>query len=165
VKQRSAAFRKACRVLDVDPATPLEEVSRRYHALAQDLHPDKRGNDPMAAARMVEVNGAWARIKYEARKRHTRMTLAERAHERPAARCTWPHPVTTQSPAFDGYELRPTERARSYRVMKGGVLWLTLHRHPDDERLLFARNDRGRVVRLTGIGLWSDADGEVRPVG
>lgn len=165
MKRRSASFLKACRVLAVDPATPLEEIARRYHALAQELHPEKRRDDPVAAARMVEVNGAWSRIKYEARKRRLRLAIAERAHERSAARCTWPHPLTTPSCAFDGCELRPTERAQCYRVVKDGVQVLTLHRHPDDERLLFARNERGRVVRVNGVAWWTDTEGEVRPVG
>ena len=77
----------------------------------------------MAAVRLVEVNGAWGRIKYEARKRRMRLASSEREHEQPAARCTWPHPPTAQSRAFDGYELRPTERALYYRVMKGGVFY------------------------------------------
>jgi len=49
--------------------------------------------------------------------------------------------------------------------LKDGRLLLILDRHPDDERLLFARNERGRIVRVNGVAWWTDVDGEVRPVG
>lgn len=162
MKQRSGTFLKACRVLGVDPTTPLEDMARRYHALARELQSDKRGDDPVA--RMVELNGAWSRIKYEARKRRARLARTPIEPQKAFTVCTWPHPPTLWSRAFEGYELRPTEHARSYRVLKNGVQLLTLHRHPDDERLLFARNERGRVIRVNGIAWWTDEEGELRPV-
>lgn len=164
MKQRSTAYAKACRVLGVNAAMPVEEIARCYHALTKELHPDKHPDDPAAAARMVEVNGAWARIKYETRKRRTRLAPTPIEPQKTFTVCTWPHPPTLSSRAFEGYELRPTEHARSYRVLKNGVQLLTLHRHPNDERLLFARNERGRVVRVNGIAWWTDEEGELRPV-
>jgi len=161
----SSAFIKACCVLGVDPSTPLEDMARRYRELATALHLDKHAADPAATARMVAVNGAWGRIKYEARKRRTRLTRARIEPQATVTPCTWPHPATVRSRAFEGYELRPTEQARCYRVVQNGVQVLTLHRHPDDLRLLFARDERGRVVRVNGVVWWTDADGEVRPVG
>lgn len=165
MKQRSAAFLKACRVLGVNTAMPVEEIAHCYRALAKELHPDAHPDDPAATARMVEVNGAWARIKYETRKRRTRLAPMPIEPEQSVTACTWPHPPTMRSRAFDGCELRPTEQARCYRVLKDGVQLLVLHRHPDDERLLFARNAHGRVVRVNGVAWWTDVEGEVRPVG
>jgi hypothetical protein len=165
MRQRSSAYIKACRVLGVNPTSQFEEIARCYNALAKELHPDKHPDDPAAAARMVEVNGAWGRIKYEAGKRRTRLANMPIEPQETFTVCTWPHPVTVRSHAFDGYDLRPTEEARCYRVVKDGVQLVTLYRHPDDERLLFARNKRGRVVRVNGVAWWTDAEGEVRPVG
>lgn len=164
MNRRSAAFRKACRVLGVDPTMTFEEIACRYHALAKELHHDKYAADSAAAARMVDVNAAWARIKYEAQKRRTRLARMPTEPERTLAACMWPHPPTTRSAAFAGCELRPTENARCYRVLKDGRLLLILDRHPDDERLLFARNEQGRVVRVNNIELWTDVGGDLRPV-
>lgn len=165
MKQRSDAFLKACRVLGVNAAMPVEEIAHCYRALAKELQPDKHPGDPAAAARMVEVNGAWARIKYEAGKRRTRLVSTPLEPEQTLTVCAWPHPPTTRSAAFAGCELRPTENARCYRVLKDGRLLLILDRHPDDERLLFARNERGRIVRVNGVAWWTEVEGEVRPVG
>jgi hypothetical protein len=165
MKQRSAAFFKACRVLGVDATDPFEEIARCYRTLANELHPAKHPDDPAAAARMVEVNGAWARIKYETRKRRRRLVSTPLEPEQMPTVCAWPHPPTTRSAAFAGCELRPTENARCYRVFKDGRLLLILDRHPDDERLLYARNERGRIVAVNGVSWWADAGGEVRPVG
>lgn len=164
MKRRSSAYGKACRVLGLEPSTPFEEIARCYRTLAKELHPDKHSNDPAAAARMVEVNGAWAPIKYEAGKRRTRFVGTPLEPEPTLTVCVWPHPPTTRSAAFAGCELRPTENARCYRVLKDGRLLLILDRHPDDERLLFARNERGRIVAVNGVSWWTDAGGEVRPV-
>lgn len=161
--RRSGAFLKACRVLGVDPATAFEDIARRYHAVAQTLRADAGSNDETATAKLVAANGAWGRIKYEAMKRRARLTREAPENYQPFARCTWPQPPTMQSRAFAGYELRPTEHARCYRVIKNGVQLLTLHRHPDDPRLLYARNERGHVVRVTGVTWWTDAEGELRP--
>lgn len=164
MRQRSSAFIRACRVLGVDPTTPLEDIARRYRELATALHPVKNPDDPAVTARMAEVNGAWGRIKYEARKRRTRLTNAPIEPQPTATPCTWPHPATVRSTAFEGCDLRPTDGARCYVVMRAGVRLLTLCRHPDDGRLLFARNERGRLVQVNGIEWWTDTEGEVRPV-
>jgi hypothetical protein len=165
MKRRSSTYAKACGVLGLEPSTPFEEIARCYRTLAEELHPNKHPDDPAAAARMVEVNGAWARIKYEAGKRRTRLVSTPLEPEQTLTVCAWPHPPTTRSAAFAGCELRPTENARCYRVLKDGRLLLILDRHPDDERLLFARNERGRIVAVNGVSWWTDAGGEVRPVG
>ena len=48
-------------VLGLTPATPPDEVRRRWLALAKALHPD-RGGDPLAAARLAEVNAAYTTV-------------------------------------------------------------------------------------------------------
>lgn len=149
-------------MLGLEPSTPFEEIARRYHALAAEQRSDEHPDDS-SAARMVAITGAWNRIKHEVRKRRRR--FASMSFEPEALTvCTWPHPASVRSRAFDGCELRPTEDARCYRVLRNGKLLLTLHRHPDDARLLFARNDDGRVVQVNGVAWWTDVDGEVGAV-
>jgi hypothetical protein len=164
MRRRSSTYAKACRVLGVSASVPVEDIARRYRALAMQVHPDTRPDDPEAAARMVELNGAWSRIKFETRKRRTRFAGMSIAPEPTFVACAWPHPPSVRSRAFEGCELRPTEGARCYRVMRSGQLLLTLHRHPDDASLLFARNNDGRIVRVNHISWWTDREGEILPL-
>jgi hypothetical protein len=152
-------------VLGVDATTPFEEIARRHHELATKLHPDTHPDDPAAAAWLATINGAWARIKYEVRRRRHRLAAADHATAGGLTPCVWPRPPAVRSAAFEGCELRPTDTARCFRVMRRGIHLCTLYRHPDDARVLFARNDQGRVVRVNGAQLWVvDADGEIRPM-
>ena len=162
--RRSATYVRACRTLGVAATTPVEEIARVYRALVKDLHPDTHPDDPAAAARIAEVNAAWTRIKHDVQRRQTRFAERRRDPEPTLRRCTWPHPTIVPSRAFAGCELRPTEHARCYRVMRAGVQLLVLHRHPDDPRLLFARNEEGRVVRVNGVAWWTDIAGQIEPL-
>lgn len=49
--------------LGVAPDASLEDVARAYRDLAKQLHPDRRPGDDGAAARMAEVNAAYAAIQ------------------------------------------------------------------------------------------------------
>jgi|GEM_PF-3678670 len=162
MRRRSSTYIKACRVLGVEPSTPFEDVASRYHSQMADLRGGGSLDDPTVAARIAAVTRAWGRIKYEACKRRTRVAHAE--SERVVVPTAQRQPPPMRNSAFDGCELRPTEQARCYRVIKNGVQLFTLHRHPDDKRLLFARNERGRVVRVNGVEWWTDEDGNVRPI-
>lgn len=163
MRQRSSTHRKACRVLGVEPSTPFESIARRYHVLVAEQRAAASGNDPTVAARIAALTRAWGRIKYEACKRRKRVARAESEHV--AMPPDGERQPAIGSCAFDGCELRPTEQARCYRVIKNGVQLLTLHRHPDDARLLYARNERGQLVRVNDVAWWTDSDGQVRPVG
>ena len=49
--------------LGVEPGASPEDVARAYRDLAKRLHPDRRPGDEAAAARMAEVNAAYAEIQ------------------------------------------------------------------------------------------------------
>ena len=49
--------------LGVEPGASAEDVARAYRDLAKRLHPDRRPGDERAAARMAEVNAAYAAIQ------------------------------------------------------------------------------------------------------
>ena len=49
--------------LGVEPGASPEDVARAYRDLAKRLHPDRRPGDEGAAARMAEVNAAYAAIQ------------------------------------------------------------------------------------------------------
>lgn len=49
--------------LGVEPDASPEDVARAYRDLAKRLHPDRRPGDERAAARMAEVNAAYAAIQ------------------------------------------------------------------------------------------------------
>lgn len=49
--------------LGVGPDASPEDVARAYRELAKRLHPDRRPGDERAAARMAEVNAAYAAIQ------------------------------------------------------------------------------------------------------
>ncbi len=49
--------------LGVEPGASPEDVARAYRDLAKQLHPDRRPGDDSAAARMAEVNAAYALIQ------------------------------------------------------------------------------------------------------
>ena len=46
--------------LGVDEKASVHEIRKAYVRLAREFHPDLRGSDPAAAARMREINDAWA---------------------------------------------------------------------------------------------------------
>ncbi|HKS21825.1 MAG TPA: DnaJ domain-containing protein [Thermoanaerobaculia bacterium] len=162
--RRSVTYIRACRTLGVAATTPVEEIARVYRALVKELHPDTHPDDPAAAARIAEVNAAWARIKYDVQRRQARFALWRRDREPTLTACAWPHPTIVPSCTFAGCELRPTEGGRCYRVMRAGVQLLVLHRHPHDPRLLFARDARGRVVHVNGVAWWTDVGGTIQPL-
>ena len=49
--------------LGIQPGASPEDVARAYRDLAKRLHPDRRPGDEGAAARMAEVNAAYAEIQ------------------------------------------------------------------------------------------------------
>ena len=49
--------------LGVGPDASPEDIARAYRELAKRLHPDRRPGDESAAARMAEVNAAYAEIQ------------------------------------------------------------------------------------------------------
>lgn len=86
--------------LRVAPAAAPEAVRRAYRRQAQQWHPDRTGGDPAAAARMAEINEAYAvlshpglRASYDQwlRARQSRVAAERAVHESRTSRlAAWP---------------------------------------------------------------------------
>ncbi len=76
-------------VLGVAPTAEPEEVGRAYRELAKRFHPDRRPDDGAAAARMADINAAYAMLRGQDEAFARRAADGERAAGRqrvPAAR-------------------------------------------------------------------------------
>lgn len=54
-------------VLGVPPGSDAVTIRHAYRQRARDLHPDRAGNDPRAAARMAELNAAYESLRRQPR--------------------------------------------------------------------------------------------------
>jgi len=55
-------------ILELSPSASLDEIKKAYRRLALIHHPDKKGNDPYAAAQFSEIKEAYETLTHPAKK-------------------------------------------------------------------------------------------------
>ena len=55
-------------ILQLPPSASLDEIKKAYRRLAHIYHPDKKGNDPYAAAQFTEIKEAYETLTHPAKK-------------------------------------------------------------------------------------------------
>jgi DnaJ-domain-containing protein 1 len=55
-------------ILELPPSAGVDEIKKAYRRLAQIYHPDKKGNDPYAAARFTEIKEAYETLTHPLKK-------------------------------------------------------------------------------------------------
>jgi DnaJ-class molecular chaperone len=58
------------RILEIEPSAGLPEIKKGYRKLAQQFHPDKKQNDPYAAAKFAEIKEAYEVLTNPAKKEY-----------------------------------------------------------------------------------------------
>jgi len=140
--------------LELEPSATLSEIKKAYRRLALQLHPDKKGNDPYAAARFAEVKEAYEVLSDPGKKEYY---LQQRWYEQSTGKRKKQAIITPVSVLHQTIELeRYVARLDMFRLDKNGLQQYILELFPDSTiNQLHTFNEPGTIREITGLALRS----------
>lgn len=119
-------------ILELEASAPVTEIKKAYRRLALQLHPDKTGNDPYAAARFAEIKEAYEVLTDPAKKEYY---LQQRWYNQTAGIRRTEQLVTPVTMIQQSLELeRYVAKLDEFRMDREGLLVFMLDLY-SDERL------------------------------
>src|SRR5215212_3888898 len=127
-------------VLGLAPDAGEEDVARAYRELAKLFHPDRRPGDAAAAARMADINAAYALLRDSAADMRERRSAAPRPNARRAPGSWLPPQVRRALGAELCQVLEPGEEVL---IVTDAATWDSprVRLAVSDRRLLWLRDD------------------------
>lgn len=106
-------------ILELPASATTDEIKKAYRRLAHQYHPDKRGNDPYAAAQFAAVKEAYETLTSPAKKDYylQQRWYAQSMGKRPAQGILTPVTILQQFLELDKY----TSRLDEHRMDKEGL--------------------------------------------
>jgi molecular chaperone DnaJ len=117
-------------ILELEASAPVTDIKKAYRRLALQLHPDKTGNDPYAAARFAEIKEAYEVLTDPSKKEYY---LQQRWYNQTAGIRRTEQIVTPATMILQSLELeRYVARLDEFRMDREGLLSFMLDLYSDD---------------------------------